>query len=52
MQIRIDPSIDSSGSHNAFFKTEEKPLPSIQPGQTVQISFSTAHKLPDLNGFR
>jgi hypothetical protein len=49
--IRIDPTIDSSGSHNAFFKTEEKPLPSIQPGQTLQVSFSTTHKLPDLNGF-
>ena len=51
VQIRIDPYINSSGSHNALFKTEEKPLPSIEPGQTVKVSFSTAHKLPDLNGF-
>jgi hypothetical protein len=51
LQIRIDPYINSTGTLNAFFKTEEKPLPSIQPGQTVQISFSTTHKLPDLNAF-
>ena len=51
IQIRIDPFINSTGTLDAFFKTEEKPLPSIQPGQTAQISFSTPHKLPDLNAF-
>lgn len=51
VQIRIDPFINSTGSKSAVFKTEEKPLPSIQPGQTAQVSFSTTHKLPDLNAF-
>jgi hypothetical protein len=51
VQIRIDPFINSTGSKSAVFKTEEKPLPGIQPGQTLQVSFSTTHKLPDLNAF-
>ncbi|HXV79386.1 MAG TPA: hypothetical protein VEG60_05880 [Candidatus Binatia bacterium] len=51
IQIRIDPFINSTGTQNAFFKTEEKPLPSIEPGRTVHVSFSTTHKLPDLNAY-
>jgi hypothetical protein len=51
LQIRLEPSRDFSQSHNALFMTEEQPLPVIAPGQQVQISFSTAHKLPDLNAY-
>lgn len=36
---------------SVLFETEKKPLPSIEPGKTVEIAFDAPHQIPSLMDF-